>query len=89
VIVALIYFQADYQSSFRIKTSLFFETIFIFIIITIIVHRHRNESSEEILERKSDNLKLIKKNAKQVIIAKLQKEKNDEKKRVDAQFMRI
>jgi hypothetical protein len=34
-------------------------------------------------------LKLIKENAKQVIIAKLQKEKDDEKKRVDAQFMRI
>jgi hypothetical protein len=34
-------------------------------------------------------LKLIKENAKQVIIAKLQKEKNDEKKRIDAQFMRI
>ncbi len=34
-------------------------------------------------------MKLIKENAKQVIIAKLQKEKNDEKKRIDAQFMRI
>jgi hypothetical protein len=37
----------------------------------------------------TDNLKLIKKNAKQIIIAKLQKKKDDEKKRVDAQFMRI
>ncbi len=36
-----------------------------------------------------DNLKLIKKNAKQIVIAKLQKEKNDDKKRVDAQFIRI
>jgi hypothetical protein len=34
-------------------------------------------------------LKLTKKNAKQAIIAKLQKEKDDEKKRIDAQFMRI
>jgi hypothetical protein len=34
-------------------------------------------------------LKLIKENAKQVIIAKLQKEKDDEKKRVDAQFMKF
>ncbi len=37
----------------------------------------------------TDNLRLIKENAKQVIIAKLQKEKDDEKKRIDAQFMRI
>jgi hypothetical protein len=29
-------------------------------------------------------LKLIKENAKQVIVAKLQKKKNDEKKRIDA-----
>jgi hypothetical protein len=34
-------------------------------------------------------LKLIKENAKQTIVAKLQKEKDDEKKRIDAQFMRI
>jgi hypothetical protein len=34
-------------------------------------------------------LRLTKKNAKQAIAAKLQKEKYDEKKRVDAQFMRI
>jgi hypothetical protein len=34
-------------------------------------------------------LKLTKENAKQAIIAKLQKEKDDEKKRIDAQFMRI
>jgi hypothetical protein len=37
----------------------------------------------------TDNLRLTKENAKQVIIAKLQKEKDDEKKRIDAQFMRI
>jgi hypothetical protein len=41
------------------------------------------------LRFETDNLKLIKKNAKQVIVAKLQKEKNNEKKRIDAQFMRI
>jgi hypothetical protein len=34
-------------------------------------------------------LRLTKKDAKQAIAAKLQKEKDDEKKRVDAQFMRI
>jgi hypothetical protein len=34
-------------------------------------------------------LRLIEENAKQAIVAKLQKEKNDEKKRVNAQFMRI
>jgi hypothetical protein len=34
-------------------------------------------------------LRLTKENAEQVIIAKLQKEKDDEKKRIDAQFMRI
>jgi hypothetical protein len=34
-------------------------------------------------------LRFIKENAKQVIVAKLQKEKDDEKKRIDAQFMRI
>jgi hypothetical protein len=34
-------------------------------------------------------LRLTKENAKQVIAAKLQKEKDDEKKRIDAQFMRI
>jgi hypothetical protein len=82
-------FQADYQPPFRVKSSPFFETIFIFITITITVHRHRNGSSEEILERKSDNLRLTKEDAEQAIIAKLQKEKDDEKKRVDAQFMRI
>ncbi len=41
------------------------------------------------LRFETDNLKLTKKNAKQAIVAKLQKEKNDEKKRIDAQFMRI
>ncbi len=41
------------------------------------------------LRFETDNLRLIKKNAKQVIIAKLQKEKDDEKKRVDAQFMKF
>jgi hypothetical protein len=34
-------------------------------------------------------LGLIKENAEQGIAAKLQKEKDDEKKRIDAQFMRI
>jgi hypothetical protein len=34
-------------------------------------------------------LRLIKENTKQVIIAKLEKEKIDEKKRVDAQFMKF
>jgi hypothetical protein len=34
-------------------------------------------------------LRLIKENAKQAIIAKLQKEKDDEEKRINAQFMRI
>jgi hypothetical protein len=34
-------------------------------------------------------LRLTKENAKQVIIAKLQKEKDDEKKQVDAQFMKF
>jgi hypothetical protein len=34
-------------------------------------------------------LKLTKENAKQAIVAKLQKEKNDEKKRINAQFMKI
>ncbi len=37
----------------------------------------------------TDNLRLTKENAKQVILAKLQKEKDDEKKRVDAQFMKF
>jgi hypothetical protein len=41
------------------------------------------------LRFETNNLRLIKKNAKQIIIAKLQKKKDDEKKRVDAQFMRI
>ncbi len=36
------------------------------------------------LRFETDNLKLIKENAKQVIVAKLQKKKNDEKKRIDA-----
>jgi hypothetical protein len=34
-------------------------------------------------------LKLIKENAKQAIVAKLQKEKNDQKKRIDVSFMKI
>ncbi len=34
-------------------------------------------------------MKLTKENAKQAIVAKLQKKKDDKKKRVDAQFMRI
>jgi hypothetical protein len=34
-------------------------------------------------------LRLTKEDAKQAIFAKLQKEKDDEKKRIDAQFMRI
>jgi hypothetical protein len=38
---------------------------------------------------KTDNLKLTKENAKQAIIANLQKEKDDEKKRINAQFMKI
>ncbi len=37
----------------------------------------------------TNNSRLIKENAKQVIIAKLQKEKNNEKKRVNAQFMKF
>ncbi len=37
----------------------------------------------------TDNLRLTKENAKQAILAKLQKEKDDEKKRVDAQFMKF
>ncbi len=41
------------------------------------------------LRFETDNLKLIKKNAKFIIIAKLQKRKNDEKKRIDALFMKI
>ncbi len=41
------------------------------------------------LRFETDNLRLTKKNAKQAIVAKLQKEKDDEKKRIDAQFMRI
>ncbi len=41
------------------------------------------------LRFETNNLRLIKKNAKQAIFAKLQKEKDDEKKRIDAQFMRI
>ncbi len=41
------------------------------------------------LRFETNNLRFIKENAKQVIIAKLQKEKNDEKKRIDAQFMKF
>jgi hypothetical protein len=41
------------------------------------------------LRLETDNLRLTKENAKQAIIARLQKKKDDEKKRVDAQFMRI
>ncbi len=41
------------------------------------------------LRFETDNLRLIKENAKQVIIAKLQKEKDNEKKRIDAQFMKF
>ncbi len=41
------------------------------------------------LRFETDNLRLIKENAKQIIIAKLQKKKNDEKKRIDAQFMKF
>jgi hypothetical protein len=41
------------------------------------------------LRFETDNLRLIKENAKRVIIAKLQKEKSDEKKRIDDQFMKI
>ncbi len=41
------------------------------------------------LRFETDNLRLIKENAKQIILAKLQKEKDDEKKRVDAQFMKF
>jgi hypothetical protein len=41
------------------------------------------------LRFETDNLRLIKENAKQVILAKLQKEKNDEKKRIDVQFMKF
>jgi hypothetical protein len=41
------------------------------------------------LRFETNNFRLIKKNAKQAIIAKLQKKKNCEKKQIDAQFMRI
>ncbi len=41
------------------------------------------------LRSETGNLRLTKENAKQVIIAKLQKEKDDEIKRVDAQFMKF
>ncbi len=50
---------------------------------------NRKKFSRKRLRSETDNLGLTKKDAEQAIIAKLQKEKDDEKKRVDAQFMRI
>ncbi len=50
---------------------------------------NRKKFSRKRLRPETDNLKLTKENAKQAIAAKLQKEKDDEKKRIDAQFMRI
>jgi hypothetical protein len=41
------------------------------------------------LRFETDNLRLIKENTKQVIIAKLQKKKDDETKRINAQFMKF
>ncbi len=50
---------------------------------------NRKKFSRKRLRFETDNLRLTKKDAKQAIVAKLQKEKDDEKKRIDAQFMRI
>ncbi len=50
---------------------------------------HDKKYARKRLRAQSDNLRLIKKNAKLTIIAKLQKEKKTEIKRVDAQFMKF
>jgi hypothetical protein len=45
---------------------------------------NKKKFSRKRLRFETDNLRLTKENAKQAIVAKLQKEKNDEKKRIDA-----
>jgi hypothetical protein len=50
---------------------------------------NRKKFSRKRLRSETGNLGLTKEDAEQVIIAKLQKEKDDEKKRVDAQFMKF
>jgi hypothetical protein len=50
---------------------------------------NRKKFSRKRLRPETGNLGLTKEDAEQAIIAKLQKEKDDEKKRVDAQFMKF
>ncbi len=81
----------DFISSIKqmIVNSLFKETELQMWQTTRQKELNRKKFSRKRLRSETDNLRLTKENAKQAIVAKLQKEKDDEKKRIDAQFMRI